>query len=138
MPANDLTLPTGETVRLVYLVTLANLGTFIYLQSKRSGRLLPGSHAAQVYQAIAPTYAAQLNAHLKADNAPYQAVASPASSSTDAEIYRHTAKPLNLPDLSAGFSRQETFAPQRRHPCRLSSTTFSTCHSATRTYSTHC
>ena len=102
----DLTLPTGETVRFVFLRKWPKLGEMIYLQSIRSGRIEDGSLTAQAYRAMAPTFARQLAAEVH-NGTQFDAVVSPRSSRADAVVYRETIlRDSNVPDVTGRFSRK--------------------------------
>ncbi len=108
---SDLTLPTGETVKLVFLRKWPNVGDMIYLQSIRSGRLNEGSDTATSYRNMACFYA-RLLADEVHDKTKFDSVVSPPSTRADAMVYRESILESilpnsNVPDLSGGFSRKE-------------------------------
>ena len=103
---SDLRLPTGETVKFVFLRKWPNLGEMIYLQSIRSGHLDEESLTAIAYKNMARTFAIRLAAEVGA-HAQFDAVVSPMSSRTDANVYREAIlRDSHVPDLTIGFSRK--------------------------------
>jgi len=81
----DLDLPSGETVRYIYLRDVKNLGDMIYLQSIRSGRLKEDYQTSKTYKAMEWLYAIQLSEEL--DEMTFDAALTPPSSRTDAKPY---------------------------------------------------
>lgn len=55
MPVALLELPTGETLEIVYLRKLPDLGDLIYLHSIRTGRVTEAVE--KLYKTMAPFYA---------------------------------------------------------------------------------
>lgn len=102
----DLTLPTGETVKFVFLRKLSDLGDMIYLQSIRSGGIKDDSPIATAYRNMAWLFASRLAAQVQ-NGAQFDAVVSPPSKRADADIYRETIlRQAEVPDLTGGFSRK--------------------------------
>lgn len=102
-----LELPSGETVRFVYLRKFPNLDDMIYLQSARSGLLDDSSITAQGYRNMAPHYARQLADAIASCGLAFDAVVVAPSQRQDVAPYiAEISDRMGLPDLSAGFARR--------------------------------
>lgn len=102
MPVAQLELPTGETLEIVYLRKLPDLGDLIYLHSVRTGRVT--EPVEKLYKTMAPFHAGRLAQSVTPS---FDAIVSPPSERADAEVYRNAliGKPGAL-DLTDRFSRK--------------------------------
>jgi hypothetical protein len=105
MPVALLELPTGETLEIVYLRKLPDLGDLIYLHSIRTGRVTEAVE--KLYKTMAPFYAGRLAQSVVQVKPSFDAIVSPPSERADADLYRNALIELTgARDLSERFSRK--------------------------------
>ena len=105
MPVALMELPSGEMLEIVYLQKLPDLGDLIYLHSIRTGRVTETVDI--VYKSMAPVHAVRLAQSLIEVKSGFDAIVSPPSERSDAELYRMTLiECTGARDLSDRFSRK--------------------------------
>jgi predicted amidophosphoribosyltransferase len=106
MPTSELTLPTGEKVRLIYGAKHPEKGT-AYLNAVRMGLVDKLANLAAEYRGMEKIYALRLAAQIKAETIAFDAVVSPPSSREDATPYREAVLQVGrAQDRTANFSRK--------------------------------
>jgi hypothetical protein len=107
MATEQITLPANEKVHLAYLRKWPNLHDMIYLQAVRSGGMTEDSLAAQTCKAMARIHAGRLADIVKSEVPAFDAVVSPPSKRSDADVYRNEiVRRAGSRDLTARFSRK--------------------------------
>jgi hypothetical protein len=106
MPKEEFTLPTGETVSLIYGAKHPGKGT-TYLNAVRMGPVDEQSGMAVEYHGMARAYSWELAAQVKDEVPDFDAVVSPPSSRQDAHPYREAVlRERSARDLTPNFSRK--------------------------------
>jgi hypothetical protein len=106
MPKDEIKLPTGETVNLIYGARHPGRGT-TYLNAVRMGPVDEGSSMAVEYHAMEKFYAPELAAQVEREVPEFDAMVSPPSSRPDANPYREAIlRTKSTRDLTPHFSRK--------------------------------
>jgi hypothetical protein len=106
MPKEELTLPSGEKVTLIYGAKHPGRGT-TYLNAARMGPVDEKSSMAVEYHAMESFYGLQLAAQVEGEVPDFDAVVSPPSSRPDANPYRNAVLRGRIAhDLTPNFLRK--------------------------------